>query len=261
MRQIEPKDKEKSMKFMFGVAALASLALSSASAADLSPRTYTKAPILASSAYDWSGVYVGGDLGWQSSDIGLSSPAAGGEVAGPLSYNPNHDGFIGGGHVGFQRQWSEFVLGFEGGYTAATGSTSFASPSVSPFFPGGTGTVNAKLDEMWSIGGRIGWAPNNWMIYATGGFAGGSFKFSASDINDLETASARLSGYYVGSGVEWAPWKNGWILGVEYRHYDFGSKTVFASFGEGTVADAVRFKPTTDTVTARISYKFGGSSY
>ncbi|HET7125431.1 MAG TPA: porin family protein, partial [Bradyrhizobium sp.] len=35
-----------------------------AGAADLPARTYTKAPIAAAPVYNWTGFYVGGNLGW-----------------------------------------------------------------------------------------------------------------------------------------------------------------------------------------------------
>src|SRR5262245_21222362 len=34
-----------------------------ASAADIPPRTYTKAPATAATVYDWSGLYIGGNVG------------------------------------------------------------------------------------------------------------------------------------------------------------------------------------------------------
>jgi outer membrane immunogenic protein len=51
----------------FLLATVASTALvSSASAADLAARAYTKAPAIAAAAYNWSGFYVGvmGGYGW-----------------------------------------------------------------------------------------------------------------------------------------------------------------------------------------------------
>ena len=63
-------------------AALFTVALSAAtaSAADLAPRPYTKAPVMAP-AYDWSGFYVGLNAGgaWNESNVTtttLSPPVA-----------------------------------------------------------------------------------------------------------------------------------------------------------------------------------------
>jgi opacity protein-like surface antigen len=42
------------------------------------------------------------------------------------------------------------------------------------------------------------------------------------------------------------------VLGLEYRYYDFKAKFSTASDGE-----PIRFDPTTQTIMARLSYKFG----
>ena len=62
------------------VAAGAIVEISTASAADLAPRTYTKAPPPVSAIYDWTGGYVGieGGFGWGHSDQtdpGIAPPA------------------------------------------------------------------------------------------------------------------------------------------------------------------------------------------
>jgi len=242
------------MKSAIGAIALTALAVSSAAAADLA---YKAAPSVVAPVYDWSGFYLGANFGWQNSDIGLSRPASIFGSAGSLAYDPHHNGFIGGGQAGLQRQWGQFVLGVEGGYTGVTGSETFATPAISIFVPGGVGTANAKLDQLWNVGGRLGWAPSNWLIYATGGYASGSFKFGATSSGFIQTGSSWLDGYYIGGGVEWAPMNNNWVFGLEYRHYDFGSKTTLSTIAGTTFVEPVRFDPTTDTVTARISYKFG----
>ena len=47
------------------VSAFAAIAgISSASAADLAARPYTKAPIMVDPGYNWSGFYIGGNVGY-----------------------------------------------------------------------------------------------------------------------------------------------------------------------------------------------------
>jgi opacity protein-like surface antigen len=69
-----------------------------------------------------------------------------------------------------------------------------------------------------------------------------------------EAATSRTSGGYVGGGVDYAFTKN-WIIGAEYRHYFFDTKTVNAVWSTGTI-DPTTFSTRTDTVLARLSYKF-----
>lgn len=247
------------MKKFLIAASVIFAAASTASAADLAPNVYTKA-LAPASAYDWSGFYVGGDAGWQGSNIGLSSPDD--PLVFSSTYAPHHNSFALGTHFGYQRQWGQLVLGVESDYTAGFGkSAQLATFSLPIFIPGGTGSANAKLNDIWTVGGRAGWALNNWMLYATGGYASGSFAFHAEDSDSTEDAAARLSGYYIGGGVEWAPWHNDWLLGVEYRHYDFGAKSVLSSTTGSADPEFVTFKPTTDTVMARVSYRFGASVF
>jgi outer membrane immunogenic protein len=234
-----------------------------ASAADMPTKMPVKAPMVAP-MYNWSGFYLGGDVGWQGSSIGLSSPITFGP--GPLTYSPHHSSVAFGGFAGYQHQFGQFVLGIEGGYIAATGNVSLgATPSTSIFFPGGTGTGSAKLKDIWSIGGRAGIAmgpTGEWLPYLAGGYASGRFHFEAQTTGSaaIETADATAGGAYFGGGIDWAAWRNviaggDVILGVEYRHYAFRTTD---TIGSGTgFSEIVRFDPKTDVVMGRVSFKFG----
>ena len=50
-------------KFVAALAFATGLGIASASAADLAPWPYTKAPVLVEPVYNWAGLYVGGQLG------------------------------------------------------------------------------------------------------------------------------------------------------------------------------------------------------
>ncbi len=73
-----------------------------------------------------------------------------------------------------------------------------------------------------------------------------------------ETAKSSGGGGYLGVGVDWAVMNN-WIVGAEYRHYGFSSQTA-TGVGVGTAlpggTETVKFGPHTDTLLARVSYKF-----
>jgi outer membrane immunogenic protein len=233
---------------------IAALIGTQAFAADMA----VKAPPAPAPAFDWSGFYIGGDIGWQGSRIGLSSP----EPFATLTYSPTHDSFAGGGFVGVQKQFGQFLLGVEGGYLAATGNESLgATPAVSIFFPGGTGTAQAKLRDIWSVGVRAGLPMGMWMPYVTGGYANGAFEFDAQNaagfvIPGFEQAKSTNGGGYAGVGVDYAVTRN-WIVGAEYRHYFFNSKTVTdVGNAGGFFTLPATIAPRTDTVMARVSYKF-----
>jgi outer membrane immunogenic protein len=247
------------------VASVAALGfVSSANAADMPAKAPVYKAPAAVSVYNWTGFYVGGDLGWQSSSIGLSGATLAGAPF-PLTYSPTHSSVAYGGFLGYQHQFGQFVLGIEGGYTAATGSASLGqTPSLPIFTPGGTGTAQAKLKDIWNVGGRVGWAMGpmgNWMPYLTGGYAVGRFGFDGQTPGFTETAIAKPSGAYFGGGLEWAAWRNviagsDLILGVEYRHYSFGTKDTIGTRSDGFL-ETIRFDTKTDTVMGRVSLKFG----
>lgn len=241
----------KKLKKLIGIAVFGALLGTPALAADMP----LKAPPPA--AFDWSGIYIGGDIGWQESRIGLSSPT------GPLTYAAVHDSLAGGGFIGAQKQFGQFVIGVEGDYLAATGNASLGSTSdISIFGPGGTGTGQVKLRDIWSFGARLGLAMGRWMPYAAGGYADGSFEFDAQNVPPslAETETAKSSGAtgYLGVGIDWAA-TNNWIVGAEYRHYGFATQTATGAFSGaaiGTGTEQVNIAPRTDTVLARVSYKF-----
>jgi outer membrane immunogenic protein len=240
-------------RFAFATLAAAGLSVGLgqvASAADM-PVKAARGPIV--TAYNWSGIYIGGDAGWQSSKIDLSRV----DPPGTLTYSPRHSSFALGAFVGAQKQFGQFVLGIEGGYMSAFGDASLgATPVPNIFTVGGTGTAQAKLKDIWNIGGRVGWAMDRWMPYLTGGYASGAFQFNAQGVSAsvTEQANATTGGYYIGVGIDWAL-TNNWILGAEYRHYGFSAKTAPGAFSTGGTEN-VRFGPSTDTVLARVSYKF-----
>jgi len=203
--------------------------------------------------FNWSGFYAGGHLGYQWEDI--SAVFANG-VALPLPSMHSNTG-AGGFQIGAQRQWGSLVLGAEGGMTDPFSHS--LHPLPLPTSSADTEGATMK-DMLWWVGGRAGWAMGNWMPYITGGWATAKFTWSffllgANQVNGEE----RHSGGYFGGGVDVAIAPN-WIFGVEYRHYDFGSKFSAAITPAGTPfpPDNEVLHPKVDTVLARLSFKFGG---
>jgi outer membrane immunogenic protein len=235
---------------------------------------------------DWSGVYfgVGSGYQWSTIDVHQVPTAAFGGAFG--SANPgigisstHDDGFV-SAHLGVQHQFGAIVLGAEGGWMSTLlgnkGSSEFCDsvPAVlsTPILVPGN-FCSARLNNILTIGARAGWATGRWMPYVTGGYANGSFDFEnripsgAGGATQLqEEAEKRLGGWYIGGGVEWAI-SPGWTAGVEYRHYEFdaGTTTAYcASSGGasgcpkvGTPLENVKFDATTDTVSARVSWRWG----
>ena len=248
------------------------LSVASASAADLAARPYTKAPTpMLAAAYDWSGFYVGASAGYGWADVGHQSLNTNGSFwvnparfGGLQTVRPG--GAVYGGQVGYNWQSSNWVFGLE----AAGFGVDMKRTDNSLWSPG-FDLLAAKVDALFTATGRVGYAFNNWLPYIKGGYAGARVRTINSELPgvfvfdvDLDHSQWR-NGFVIGGGVEYALTSN-WIVGVEYNYMDFGgatwtqinrSRTTGAPF-QPTQPESFRDDVTMQTVTARLSYKFGG---
>ena len=158
------------------------------------------------------------------------------------------DGFVGGGHIGIQWQWNNFVLGFEGavsGFGRDGSSVCLGAP-----------TCFTEVDHFWRAGARAGFAfgpTGNWLIYAMGGFACANAKTHvvvggvATDPRDTHH-----HGGYVGGGIEHA-WTQNLIVGME------GYRVFLGNESHGAVAATTRdVNLDFSVIQARLTWKFGG---
>ena len=207
-------------------AALSALMLGApARAADL--KLPVKAPY-PQAVFDWTGFYVGGHTGYGrgSNSATLWDPV-------PTSTSGNFSGVIGGVQGGHNwRHSSGLLLGVEGdltfpSYLASNSITSLISTPRNDFFE--------QWDYVGTVRGRIGYATNHWLLYATGGFAFGQSKANLVVTNVIPcclitaVASANEShvGWTVGGGVEWM-FMPRWSAKVEYLYIDTGDTHVNA---------------------------------
>jgi len=234
-------------QFLLGSVALIALA-GSAVAADLPQRPAYKAPLLAPMpVYNWTGFYVGGNIGglWGNADI--SGP--GGEVSGTKS------GFVGGGQIGYDYQIGEWVIGirnmFDG--TSLTNSETFGGPL--------TGFItNGNLHWFDTLTGRAGYLVQpNVLLYAQGGVA---FVNRSQSVTGPLGASGEISnnttGWTVGGGVEWM-FVPHWSAFLEYNYMDFGtsSGTVIGPVGTACAGGcSFNVKGTSSDILVGVNYKF-----
>jgi outer membrane immunogenic protein len=138
------------------------------SAADL-PRRPAAAPLLAPTpVYNWTGIYVGlnGGYGWGRQD--------------PLNLitnrfdeqSINFTGGVVGGTAGAQIQSGHVVIGFEADidWAGLKGSSTFI-PAVGGVPLGGPVSATTEINWEATARARIGYAHDNWLLYATGGLA------------------------------------------------------------------------------------------
>jgi outer membrane immunogenic protein len=262
-----------------------------ASAADLAPRMYAKAPAAAAAVYDWTGFYVGGNVGYgwaEDTDPSLSviNPGGAGNIGPYLttglpgfasgnrfpSLNPS--GVFGGGQIGYDKQFGTWVLGIVADIQAAdfnasgTTLTSFATTGANV-----TESLSVKTDWFGTVRGKVGFAANDWLFYGTGGLAYGDVKstigfgctpggLGCNGVFFAGSNSETRVGWAAGAGVAKA--FGNWNVGLEYLHIDLGRSSVTALSTNGfftTTSITESQRVAEDTVRLTVNYKFGGARY
>jgi high affinity Mn2+ porin len=173
-----------------------------------------KAPVL-QTVYDWTGLYIGAHAGFGRGSTGavLSDPAA-------AATSNVFDGMIGGVQAGYNIQLrSGIVLGVEADIT-------FPNYLTSNSIVSSLATARSDVTEQWdyaaSARGRVGYASNPWLAYATGGlaFTGERFLNSPAVGSDEKILNVRL-GWTAGAGIEYA-FAPHWSARLEYLYSQFG---------------------------------------
>ncbi|MEO5808280.1 outer membrane protein [Devosia sp.] len=166
-----------------------------------------------SAAYDWTGFYAGGSLGYGAGT--LSTNAIG---------NPQNDlrGFAGGGELGFNVNLGGLVLGAEADAQLANVNYSVTT--------GGVVTSSFNVDYYASARARVGYAYNQFMPYVTAGVVGGQGTSKYTTFGGVFSQSNFHTGWTAGGGVEFAVADNVTIK-AEYLYTDLGTKTYQAGIG------------------------------
>ena len=160
-------------KLVLGGMALIVLGVSApAVAADMPVKVKAPPPVV---VYDWSGAYVGFNIGGVWYDVERHYPNFPGAFGVAADYKSSGDDVIYGFHAGAQRQWGNWVLGIEAAYSAGFREMqSTVALPVGPF----VANVEAynKITNLFTVGPRLGFAWDRWMIYGTGGYAAATIK-------------------------------------------------------------------------------------
>ena len=211
------------------LAGAGSLAITGAAlAADLSrPFPPPSAPV-----WNWTGFYAGvnGGYAW------INDPVAFGGPMGQVGIRANPSGTLFGVQLGYNWQWTDWVVGVE---TDIDWADLFESRNTTVFGIKGSDAfaieAQQRLRAFGSLRGRVGYALDNLLLYATGGVAYGRTELDTSVGDTLAgqtcgpagfcaavSSPAWIVGWAAGVGFDWA-FLPQWSFRSEYLHYDLGA--------------------------------------
>ncbi len=197
----------------------------------------------------WTGFYIGlnaGGVFGQNQNVNTTTldafkPPVGAFSASAASSIPvgGGIGFIGGGQIGYNQQFGDFVIGAEADFhgTTANGSAIAVGASYDPLSgaaPLTVTTAQKSLQNLGTLRGRVGYlATPTLLVYGTGGFAYGQTNLNISRTtydtaglygSALGTTSfmSFRDGWAAGGGFEWMFWP-GWSAKLDYLYYDLGT--------------------------------------
>jgi outer membrane immunogenic protein len=224
------------------------------------PATYV--PVVAP-PYNWSGFYIGGNLG-----VGWNG---GGSVSDTFGSTFSGSGqtvkFLGGGQVGVNYQfWGGVVIGAEAmfDWLPNTTNTFTATEGALGGAPAPGTIASATFNNRWltTATGKLGYAWDRVLVY---GKAGGAWVGAASPNltvggagQTLNSSTTNNLGWTAGIGVEWA-FYGGWSARAEYDYIGLQNQSLTVAAGGPFAGDTININNRSiNMFTAGINYKFGG---
>jgi outer membrane immunogenic protein len=279
----------------FKLSALAIVAVAAATPTLAADMPVKARPVAVAPLYDWSGWYVGGNVGysWGRSRTDVQYfTAAGAPIAPPpgsiTSADTKLDGAIGGGQIGVNWQSGQWLFGAEADiqWSGQKGSSAFLCagsativpgaaaipgaclPGLTFLPPGVTGTSLALSQDLEWFGTarlRLGWLPApTWLIYVTGGAAFGEIESTATlagtginlaPVLATATTSTTRLGWTVGGGIEGVI-SGPWTGKIEYLYMDLGTVTGAVALPPPGIQATYSSRITDNIVRVGLNYRF-----
>ena len=201
----------------------------------------TKAPPPAAPlAYDWTGFYLGGHLGYAGGSSGWTTSGASGSFGLYQGFDAFKDtgSYFAGLQAGYNLMLlNRIVIGGEidGSFPSSPNSAGLSIGGISALSsPFGPETFQETMLSSGTARGRLGYAPRDWLFYATGGFA---WTYNRLTLTQLANGTTDMPflwrfGWAAGGGVEAAIAPH-WTARLEYLFTDYGAASVtFPSAGQ-----------------------------
>ena len=192
-------------KFLLGSVGLAAMLAGPAMAADM--RVAPPPPPVA--YYDWSGAYIGGNVGGVWYDHTRSYTGAPPFIGPAFNHTTSDSDGIFGFHAGAQWQWGAWVLGVEAALSACFDECRSYTDVLPPRFAPNL-THEHKMTNLFTVGPRLGYAWDRWMWFVTGGGASATLKgqtcSNVTGLCGLMTGNGQTRdqwGWYVGTGFDY----------------------------------------------------------
>jgi outer membrane immunogenic protein len=277
-------------KFLLGSVALAAMIASPAMAADMPVKALPPpAPVF----YDWSGAYIGFNYGQMWYDVDREYPDKRGKfcgdvqaldegcfLAGPGNGVGNHNlsdsDHIFGFHAGAQWQWGQWIFGVEAALSACFDECRALNVLDPAIFLESDIASETKITNFFTVGPRLGWAWDRWMIFVTGGAASANLKATYCGVSTGLCGPAGFTGgfgdgqtwnwgWYAGAGVEYMLYRGPLvdvIWGFEYQHWDVDAEDAFCESCVNPGGDLFGFSDTLrargDLIRSRLTIKTQG---
>jgi len=242
------------MKRLALAIALTACAGTAAMAADLpQPAPIPKAPaVYAPPPYNWSGFYIGGNLGAGWNNISVTDT-----IVGDTFSTTSSTQFVGGGQVGANYEFlGGAVIGVEADFDWLPNTNNTT-----------TGTIlgvpaSVAINNRWltTVTGRLGYAFDRVLVYGKGGGAwvgASNPSIAVGGVAFAPSTSNNNFGWTAGFGVEWA-FAGTWSVRAEYDFVGLNNQTfvlpAVGNFPGDTISTSNRYF---QMVTAGLNYKFG----
>lgn len=235
------------------LAAIVGLHASPGLAADMALKA---PPPAAPPIYDWSGLYLGleggGGFGSTTHTNALFPTATSGR-------NSNFSGALLGGTYGYNWQSGRLVAGLEGDLSWSDVRDIFTSVNGLPTFCPAAFPCYTHLEWLGTDRGRLGYAFDRVLVYATGGIAYGDVLATIRNagIFGIDSEQRFRVGYVVGGGIE-AMIAPNWSAKIEYLYTDFGNRAGYTAFPPPPPLQPEDVSLNANIVRAGLDYHFSG---
>jgi outer membrane immunogenic protein len=213
--------------------------------------------------YNWSGFYIGGNLG-----AGWSNAGSAIDTFASTFGTTTSTSFLGGGQVGVNYEfWSFFVIGAEAMFDWLPNTQNIVNVTNTTLVPGTTNTAAVTLNNRWATMAtvKLGYAWDRLLLYGKGGGAWVGTSSPGLTVNNVPAAFTSTGnnnnfGATLGLGVEWA-FAGNWSARAEWDAILLQNQSVTVS-GSAFGTDTITVKNgSINMFTAALNYKFGGWGY